>query len=64
MECFNDLNDFIRSIERKELNEEQQLLLSHAGSGSETTVINSIEGCTNNCHGGNCGNCVKGCGTK
>lgn len=59
-----DLNEFIHSIERKELSEEQMVLLSYAGSGSDVTVVNSVEGCSNNCHDGNCGNCVKGCGAK
>ncbi len=59
-----NLEDFLRFIERKELSEEQQTLLTFGGNGPEITVNNSIPGCmtTNNCDGGNCGNCVKGCG--
>lgn len=58
------LNEFIHSIERKKLSKEQMVLLSYAGSGPNITDVNSVEGCSNNCHGGNCGNCVAGCGAK
>lgn len=68
----NDLNkkesfeDFFKSLERSELSEEQQILLSssYGGDGPTITVNNNVEGCStsNNCNGGNCGNCVRGCG--
>lgn len=59
----SSLKDFLNSIERKELSEEQQMLLTFGGNGPEVTVNNTTSGCstTNNCDGGNCGNCVKGC---
>lgn len=61
----NDLSSFLDSLERNELNEEQQVLLSSYG-GSDITITvdigNILAGCiTNNCKGGNCGNCVSGC---
>lgn len=57
--------DFFSSLERSELSEEQQILLSSfGGDGPTITVNNNTAGCstTNNCNGGNCGNCVRGCG--
>ena len=62
----DDLDDFIRSLERKELTEEQQVLLSFGGNNPAITVNNNVAGCstTNNCNDGNCGNCVKGCGSN
>lgn len=61
-----DLNEFIQSIERKELSKEQQTLLTFGGNGPVVTVTNDVPGCmaTNNCNNGNCGNCVKGCGAN
>lgn len=62
----NDLNSFLTSLERNELNEEQQILLSSYGGHEITITIsgsNFLAGCvTNNCKGGNCSNCVAGCG--
>lgn len=60
----NSLEEFLNSIERKELSEEQQTLLMFGGNGPDITVVNNVDGCgtTNNCEGGNCTNCVKGCG--
>ncbi|GFH98029.1 hypothetical protein [uncultured Phocaeicola sp.] len=62
----NDLEEFINSLERKELTEEQQVLLSFGGDGPVITINNNVTGCstTNNCNNGNCGNCVKGCGVN
>lgn len=62
----DDLYSFLDSLDRNELNEEQQILLSSYG-GSDITITvdgnNFLAGCvTNNCKGGNCGNCVSGCG--
>lgn len=58
--------DFFKSLERSELSEEQQILLSSYGGDDQTiTVNNSVSGCSvNNCQGGNCSNCVKGCGAS
>lgn len=65
MERKNDLSDFLKSLERKELNEEQQMLLLAGGVDITITGNNFLAGCrTNNCNGGNCGNCVSGCGAK
>lgn len=63
MESRNDLSEFLNSLERKELSEEQQLLLLDGGIDITITGNNFLAGCTsNNCKGGNCGNCVAGCG--
>lgn len=53
----NDLEEFINSLERKELTEEQQVLLSFGGDGPVITINNNVTGCstTNNCNNGNCG---------
>lgn len=63
MEKKNDLSEFLNSLERKELNNEQQMLLLSGGITITVSVGNILAGCiTNNCKGGNCGNCVTGCG--
>lgn len=65
MERKNDLSEFLKSLERKELNEEQQMLLLSGGTNITITDNNVLAGCiSNNCKGGNCGNCVSGCGGK
>ncbi|HJE48374.1 hypothetical protein [Phocaeicola coprophilus] len=65
MERKNELLEFLRSLERKELNDEQQMLLLSGGIEITITGNNFLAGCpTNNCKGGNCGNCVAGCGVK
>lgn len=63
----HDLSSFLDSLERKELSNEQQLLLIAGGDNPSITFNgnNFLAGCvTNNCKGGNCGNCVQGCGSK
>lgn len=64
MKEVSNLEEFLHSIERKELSEEQQTLLTFGGNNPVVTVNNNVTGCstTNNCNDGNCGNCVKGCG--
>lgn len=65
MERKNGLSEFLKSLERKELNDEQQMLLLSGGIDITITGNNFLAGChTNNCKGGNCGNCVSGCGVK
>lgn len=65
MERETDLSEFLKSLDRKELNEEQQMLLLSGGIDITVTGNNFLAGCqTNNCKGGNCGNCVAGCGGK
>lgn len=54
----NELSLFLESIERVELNEEQQILLSTFG-GHDASILNRCN-TSNNC---NSGNCVSGCGS-
>lgn len=57
----NELDLFLESLERIELNEEQQILLSSFGGKNSSANNVTWGGCntTNNC---NSGNCVSGCG--
>lgn len=57
-----EIKRFLESLEISELTEEQQLLLtgSFGGSGGSNGWLSNCD--TNNCSGGNCGNCVAGCG--
>lgn len=65
MEKRVDLSEFLNSLERKELNSEQQLLLLVGSVGITVSGNNVLADCsTINCKGGNCGNCVSGCGGK
>lgn len=59
----NEFDEFLQSVERNELSEEQQILLSSFG-GDLTVVHNDSPNCScnvNNCHDGNC---VSGCGNS
>jgi hypothetical protein len=56
------LKDVLASLEAVELTDEQQAMLEGivGGSGSNGAFSN-CDTTTNNCSGGNCGNCVSGC---
>lgn len=65
MEENKELERFIESLERNELSEEQQVLLSGAGGGSITVDNAVLSNCGSddhtNCSGATCNN-VSGCG--
>lgn len=55
------LSDVLALLEATELTDEQQAVLEGivGGSGSHNGALSNCD--TNNCNGGNCGNCVSGC---